>query len=436
MSAKDPVETWINIVSITHSNSEKTRADYRSRMEKFCKDNGITPEQILSDYDTIPQENVFRRKYRLMLQSWQADLSAEEKAPTSVSSYVDTISSFFTYSECPLGKIPKVRAIVSFHNRDIEAKEISIIMKHSHVRERAAYALIAQSGTRPVTLSKLRLKHIEDLNKEALSYKVTVPQEINKGRYGGYVTFIGEDAAKCLRDYLTTRPNLTPDSLLFSSHRKPNAPMNIKNLSRAFQSTAQRLRKNSVLDYEVREKGKPSELRLYTLRKFFKRQAKAMGDEDSEYMMGHVMKGSAGNYAPRNPEYYRKRYEELALPYLRLESPTPTQAEQQRLLLEETYKNKLKEQEEMWNRRFEEFKNYVIQQLTPSPESKTHVLNQDKLLSRDSKGSFIRVELDQEKDQKIREAARQEGLTPDEWIRKYFTLEAIGANKKIEEKQL
>jgi hypothetical protein len=43
--------------------------------------------------------------------------------------------------------------------------------------------------------------------------------------------------------------------------------------------------------------------------------------------MGHVVRGSDANYKPQDPEFYRKLYEEKAMPFLRLESATPTETE-------------------------------------------------------------------------------------------------------------
>ena len=46
-----------------------------------------------------------------------------------------------------------------------------------------------------------------------------------------------------------------------------------------------------------------------------------------EYMMGHTIKGVDGNYRPKDPEFYRNLYAEKAMPFLRLESNTPSETE-------------------------------------------------------------------------------------------------------------
>jgi hypothetical protein len=97
-------------------------------------------------------------------------------------------------------------------------------------------------------------------------------------------------------------------------------------MSRAFRLAARKLEKSGAIEFEIRE-GKPSELRLYNLRKFFRKYANQMGFENVNYLMGHTVRGSDANYKPQDPEFYRLLYAEKAMPFLRLEEPTPTETE-------------------------------------------------------------------------------------------------------------
>jgi hypothetical protein len=183
---------------------------------------------------------------------------------------------------------------------------------------------MAQSGLRPHTIKQLKLKNLEDFDK--VPCKIDVPKEIAKGKWGSYVTFLGSDAIKYLKQYLATRADKTPNSLLFCSHSDPTIPVDVKDVSRAFRMAARKLEKSGALHYEIRE-GKPSELRFYTLRKFFRKYANQMGFEHVNYVMGHTTKGSDSNYTPKDPEFYRELYKEKAMPFLRLETATPTETE-------------------------------------------------------------------------------------------------------------
>jgi len=80
------------------------------------------------------------------------------------------------------------------------------------------------------------------------------------------------------------------------------------------------------MDYELRENGKPSELRLYSLRKWFRNQAGPAGVDFVNYWMGHTL-GVDEHYFSTDVERHRKQYREKAMPHLRLETQTPSETE-------------------------------------------------------------------------------------------------------------
>ena len=355
MSQSNIVETWLSQVAYSHSQSKRTEHDYRNIMANYCKFHNTTPEKILSDYETT-DEKTFKHKHTQQLQNWMTSLINRKLAILTIKTRAAVIQSFYKYNQLPLGFIPKARKMITYHNRDIEAKEIAQIIAHSQLREKAFFAIMAQSGLRPYTLSKLKIKNIEPLNLDKKSHLITIPAELAKGQFGSYVTFIGGEATKYLKEYLTTRTNLTPESLLFCAHNNPNSEINTKNISRAFQRKATELRETGNLNYETKVKGKPAEIRLYNLRKFFKRKCKDMGDEDTNYLMGHTNNDSNGNYSPRSPEYYRKRYEDKALPFLVLEEPSPSETKELTEALKTTMEAQHKEQIETLKKQHEKEK--------------------------------------------------------------------------------
>jgi len=231
-----------------------------------------------------------------------------------------------------------------FHNKDITKEEINQIMAVSKLREKTFFVVMAQSGLRPHTIRQLRMKNLGSLDEAPCM--IQVPKEIAKGKYGSYVTFVGPDALKYLKQYFATRTDLTPESLVFCAHDNPNKPINAKDMSRAFRLAARKLEQSGAIEFEVRP-GKPSELRLYNLRKFFRKQAHQMGFENVNYLMGHTVRGSDANYKPQDPDFYRKLYDEKAMPFLRLESATPTETEKTIVKLKKQLGERDKELEEM-----------------------------------------------------------------------------------------
>ncbi len=325
MNQFDVVANWLKSVAYSHSQSKATEDQYKRVWEQFSGFIGRTAEEIIADYEAS-DDRTFKRKYAQSIRSWIADLCTDKpdkkaNTNTSIKVKVGAVKSFFKYNDLPLGHVPQAMNGIIYHNRDLTKEEIVQIMAVSKIREKAFFAVMAQSGLRPHTIKQLRLKH---LDLEKLPCKIDVPKEIAKGKFGSYVTFIGLDAVKYLKQYLATRTNPTPESLLFCAHDNPNKPVNVKDMSRAFRLAARKLEKSGALDFEIRE-GKPSELRLYNLRKFFRKYANQMGFENVNYLMGHTVRGSDANYKPQDPEFYRELYAEKAMPFLRLEAPTPTE---------------------------------------------------------------------------------------------------------------
>jgi integrase len=324
----DVVESWIDSVSYSHSNSQGTAKEYKNVFNKFCKFIGKNPQQILDECNA-QDERVFKRQYAALVKAWISALGREGCTNGTICTRVGIVKSFFKYNDLPLGFVPVAVGGVVYHNRDVEKEEIEMIINASPPRERAFYAVMAQSGLRPNTIVQLRLKHLEpDFSVGRIPYKIEVPKEITKGKYSSYYSFIGPEAIKHLRNYLNVRGTLTPESLLFTEYGSNDKPASTFSLSKCYAKTIRKLKAKGVLKFEQKAYNKPAELRLYSLRKYFRKMAGAMGFEYVQFMMGHIVKaGCDENYRPRDPEFYRKLYEEKAMPFLRISAATPTETE-------------------------------------------------------------------------------------------------------------
>ena len=194
---------------------------------------------------------------------------------------------------------------------------------------------------------KLQIKHVQpDLDKGTVPALIKVPSEITKGSYGDYITFIGEESVKYLKNYFLSRKKTSPDDLLFMSHGEKK-PLSSKSISTIFKKTIIQLKSKGILDFEQKVKGKPRNVRLYNLRKFFRKYATPAGFENVQYWMCHVVAGVDAHYRPQDPEFYRQVYAEKALPYLRLETPTPSETEKTITELRGQLENRDKSIEEM-----------------------------------------------------------------------------------------
>jgi len=205
---------------------------------------------------------------------------------------------------------------------------------------------MAQSGLRPDTICRLKYEHIkEDFINNHVPCKIEVPQEITKGKYRDYFTFIGEEAVKYLRSYLNTRPHMTDEDYLFLKQgtKQKTSP---KSLSNQFARTVQKLQRKGLIEVKQKQKKKPRNVRLYSLRKWFRKHANQAGFEYAQFWMGHIVKtGQEEHYRPTDVEHHRKLYAEKAMPFLRLETPTPSDTNGIIKILEEQHQKEIEKRD-------------------------------------------------------------------------------------------
>lgn len=347
MTEIKPRKSWLDNVEFSHSKSPGTRFQYDRNLTRFCEFTGKSDDDIFQDYHNMDEKD-FKILYAKYLKSLISDLNSQGYAPNTINTVVTSVKSFFKYSDLPLGFVPIGRCTVIFHNRDITHEEVQKILAASKPRDKAFYAMMAQSGLRPQTLCNLKFKQIEtEFSQNIIPCKIDVPATITKGQYRSYHSFMGEESVRYLRSYFESeRPNISSEDFLFTLHStgKTQKKSNAKSFSAIFAKTLRSLQKSGVLKFEIRPDGKPSELRLYNLRKFFRKYAHQAGFEYVQFWMGHsVSAGVDEHYRPIDTEYYRKLYKEKAMPFLRLENPIPTQTDKA-LALQSKELEKLKRQ--------------------------------------------------------------------------------------------
>ena len=332
----DPIQAWIDSVALSHTRCGSTGQKYRYYLKVFSDFIGKTAEQIVKEYETNTNERSLRRKYAKYLQAFLSHLNGQGYAIGTITTYAVGIKSFFKYSDLPLGFVPTPRNKVTFHNRDITKEEIQRILEISKLREKAIYTMMAQSGLRPYTLCELRIKNIEpDFSEGVTPCKIEVPEDIAKGEFGAYFTFMGEEAVKYLKAYLATRGDVDQKGYIFTS-QGVDRKANTKSISKLFVKTIERLKRKGLIDFEQKAAYKPRTVRLYTLRKFFRKYAGQAGIEYVNFWMGHKTNYKAPHipssdvyyFSREDVEFQRQLYKEKAMPFLRVETSTPSETEQ------------------------------------------------------------------------------------------------------------
>jgi site-specific recombinase XerC len=323
----DPIEVWINTVCASHSNSSRTRYNYLLVFQSFCKFIGKKASQIIKEYEASIDRD-FRRKYAEYVKAFMTCQQTKGIAPNTISTRIGIIKSFFKYNDLPLRFTPTINPRMLYHNRDITHEEIKLILNASRPRERAFYAIMAQSGLRPNTICNLKYENIkEDFENNRIPCRIEIPQEIAKGKYHSYFTFIGKEAVKYLKSYLVIRPKIDDEDYLFLSDDK-RKKVNPKSISKFFAQTVKKLHEKEMMELKQKKENKPHDIRLYNLRKWFRKYANQAGFEFVQFWMGHTVNaGQDKHYRPKDVEYHRKLYAEKAMPHMRLETATPTETE-------------------------------------------------------------------------------------------------------------
>jgi integrase len=345
MEEFDLVESWLNSVRFSHSGSPTTEKMYRVNFRKFLNFIQKTPNQIFEDYQRY-EERKFKIIYAQYVKSLIGELQKKGYAPATVTATVDVIKSFFKHTDLPLGYTPSGSTLVQFHNKDISRTEVLEILKIASPRDRAFFTIVAQSGLRPSTVASLNLRDIEGILTEntPVPCLIRVRQENTKGKFCDYFSFVGKESVVNLKNYLKTREKeLTLDDYAFTKFGHEDEPLSPGVESHIFKKLVKKLREKNILDFKTVKKNivvkdkkdktlrnyiSRSELRLYNLRKFFRKCAGQAGADFTNFWMGHLsVCGVDLHYFSRDKELHRQKYRELAMPFLRLQNQTPTESE-------------------------------------------------------------------------------------------------------------
>jgi len=175
-------------------------------------------------------------------------------------------------------------------------EELAKLLDIDNLREKLILSMLALGGFREETLSKLQYRHVrEDLENNRTPVHVHVEAEITKGRYHDYDTFLGPETVQYLKLYVDQRrkgsakippETLADESPLFRNERKDTSKSigskQLRKIVHQLYVKADLLRKST---------GRMYDLRVHSLRKYFKTQLLALGVQSDyvDYMMGHTV---------------------------------------------------------------------------------------------------------------------------------------------------
>jgi len=348
------LDSWLSSVS----NSEKTERNYRLGIQKFLECFNCILDEIASQWEkaeTFRQERRFKKIWDKRVKIYRAHLKSQKLAKSTVECYMTPVASFFAWLECPV-KVETKKMVYEYHNRDITREEIASIINHTaHVKEKAFFCMQAQSGLRPIVLKRLQYIDMkEDWEKGIVPVKINVPQHKNKGQYKGHFTFIPEESMEYLRQYWDIRygkgNNPNDEDLVFSLNDNSNIPINTASESNIFSRVASKL---GIV--KERNNGKPKQIRMYCLVKWFRNHASESPEVDSEYAHfwhGHILVRQDEHYFTTNVDVHREKYRK-AMPFLKIseyKESTVIQGLKEKIQCVEKELEKEKGEKEAYNR--------------------------------------------------------------------------------------
>jgi site-specific recombinase XerD len=232
------------------------------------------------------------------LEDYVGELQDRGLAPLRICNYVKAIKALYRVNGVDL-KLPQpLSQRVVRKDRAPKPEELAKVLDVASLREKVIGAMLALGGFREGTLVKLQYRHVRaDLEANRVPIHVHVEAEITKGKYHDYDTFLGAEAADYLKLYLEERRRGSPDGKIPSEQLADSSPLIRDQTSRTPKPIGEKQIYQLVhnLYFKAgllkRNRDHVYDLKVHSLRKFFKTQLMALGVQSDyvDYMMGHTV---------------------------------------------------------------------------------------------------------------------------------------------------
>ena len=271
---------------------------YTATIHRYSTWLGYSPDLIIQDLKPVgnipdPQRIQNHQGY---LDEYIAQLQDEGLSPGRVHCCAKHIRTFYRVNGAKIELSEPLSRRVTYKDRAPKPEELSKLLDIANLREKAIICMLSLGAFREETLSKLKYRHVrEDLESNRIPIHVHVEAEITKGKYHDYDTFLGAEAVQFLKLYIEQRKKGTrripPETLADES------PLFRDETTRSPRSIGSKQIRKLVHDLYLKAglikqpKGRMYDLRVHSLRKYFKTQMLALGVQADyvDYMMGHTV---------------------------------------------------------------------------------------------------------------------------------------------------
>lgn len=236
------------------------------------------------------------QKHVRLLEDYVATLQDRKLSPGRVHSCAKHVKALYKTNGILLNLPYSLPRTVTCKDRSPKPEELQQLQDVANLREKVIVTIMTLGGFREETLTKLRYGHVRtDLEEGRIPLHVHVEVGITKGKYADYDTFLGQEAVEFLRLYLDTRRRGSPDGKIPPETIHDDSPLISDSQSRVPRPIGPKQVRKLIHHLYLRvglvqvKNGRMYDLRVHSLRKFFKTQMEAAGVNSDyiEYMMGH-----------------------------------------------------------------------------------------------------------------------------------------------------
>jgi len=281
------------------SASHKSCMTYTANIHKYSTWLGYSPDHIIADIKPIGAipDPLRVQNHNGYLNDYLGELQDDGLKPGAVNNCIKAVKTFYRVNGAKIELAEPLSRKVTYKDRAPKPEELAAVLELGNVREKFIVAAFALGGFREECFSKLKYRHVKnDLENNIVPIHVHIEAEITKGKYHDYDTFLGAEAAQYLKLYIEQRrkgygnfppENITDDSPLIRDSNKGQTPKGVR--GKTLRKIVNQLYKQAGL---LRKRnGRMYDLRVHSLRKYFKTQLTALGVQQDyvEYMMGHTI---------------------------------------------------------------------------------------------------------------------------------------------------
>lgn len=252
-----------------------TQNRYRTALSRFCAFFDVTPNQSLTwSLDKI-EDN---------LHDWKVSMIKEKLAGATIRLYLTALTRWFKFNRKRIHVDDLTKNLSrkdSYTDYPVTRDDVRKLLDGARLKHKVAISLIAFSGMRPVDVVTLQYRDI--VQSYERGDEVLTIQKIHEKTEREYVSFLGHQGTRYLRDYLERRKE-KGEKVNLDSYILPYR-------GKQMQSQGLRIVLRGIIESTVgtnptgndRKKFRP-----YSLRKYFRHVVVKLGEDTAEYLMGHV----------------------------------------------------------------------------------------------------------------------------------------------------